>query len=195
MRRHVTFAAATAGIMLLLAAPAQLAAQDPAHAGMHGPQTTGAASPDASRLGGQAAFATIAEVIRLLEADSTTDWSTVDLERLRAHLADMDAVTLHAQVAREDLPNGARFTVRGDAATVAAARRMATSHTPTLHEERGWEMRVSDAGAPLVVTVTAPDSAASTRIRALGLVGLLATGDHHAMHHVAIARGQIATRD
>ena len=192
MRRHITFTAATAGIMLLLAAPAQLAAQDHAHAGMHGQQATGAASPDAARLGGQAAFATIAEVIRLLEADSTTDWSTVDLERLRAHLADMDAVTLRAQVAREDVPNGARFTVRGDATTLAAARRMATAHAPMLRGERGWEMRVSDAGAPLVVTVTGPDSAAATRIRALGLVGLLGTGEHHALHHVAIARGQLA---
>lgn len=32
---------------------------------------------------GQEAFATIAEIVRLLDADSTTDWSKVDLEALR----------------------------------------------------------------------------------------------------------------
>ena len=191
MRLQLRSAAATAGIMLLLAAPAQLAAQDHAHAGMHGQQPTGATAPDASRLGGQAAFATIAEVIRQLEADSTTDWTRVDLERLRAHLVDMDAVTLRSSIAREDVPGGARFTVRGDERVVAATRRMATAHAPMLRAERGWEMRVADAGTPLVVTVTGADSAATARIRALGLVGLLATGDHHAMHHVAIARGEL----
>ena len=35
--------------------------------------------------GGQGAFTAISEIIRLLEADSTTDWSRVNLERLRLH--------------------------------------------------------------------------------------------------------------
>ena len=45
---------------------------------------------------GQAAFATISEVVRLLKADSATDWSKVDIEALRRHLIDMDAVTMRS---------------------------------------------------------------------------------------------------
>ena len=182
-----------AAIMALAAAPAQLAAQGHGHDMSHAHDDAGVAAPapDAARLGGQAAFGTIAEVVRLLEADAGTDWRTVDLERLRAHLVDMDAVTLRSVVTREDVPNGARYLVRGDAATLAAAGRMLRAHAPTLHEERGWDAAVEEGDSLLRLTVTAPAGSPSSvaRIRALGLVGLLATGEHHALHHVAIARG------
>jgi hypothetical protein len=39
---------------------------------------------------GQDAFGAIAEVVQLLDADPQTDWSRVDLERLRQHLIDMN---------------------------------------------------------------------------------------------------------
>ena len=191
-RSHVVRVAALAVIVACVAAPAQLRAQAHVH-----DAPRGASSPDAVRLGGQAAFAAIAEVVRLLEADADTDWAKVDLERLRAHLADMDRVTLRAAAAREDVAGGARFTVRGDTGTLAAGARMMRAHAPILASERGWEARVEDAteaaGAVRVtVTARADDAAAAARIRALGFVGLLAAGDHHAAHHVAIARGDAA---
>lgn len=185
--RPVTLAAI---IMALAVSPAQLAAQSHAHDASHGQAT--AVTPDAARLGGQAAFATIAEVVRLLDADRSTDWAKVDLERLRAHLADMDRVTLRAIVARDDIDGGARFTVRGDTGTVAAAARLARAHAPALLAEQGYRAAVETSGDGVLVTVTvasARDPRAVSRIRALGFVGLLATGDHHAAHHVAMARG------
>jgi hypothetical protein len=46
----------------------------------------------------QAAFATIADVVRKLTADSTTDWSKVNIEALRLHLIDMDDVVMRSAV-------------------------------------------------------------------------------------------------
>ncbi|MDH5798016.1 MAG: hypothetical protein OEZ19_05580, partial [Paracoccaceae bacterium] len=60
---------------------------------------------------GQSAFAAIQEVVGLLLADPDTDWSKVDLERLRQHLIDMDNVTLRARVNSEDIDGGAVFIV------------------------------------------------------------------------------------
>ena len=45
---------------------------------------------------GQDAFGTIQEIVRILEADPTTDWSKVNIAALREHLIDMNEVTLHA---------------------------------------------------------------------------------------------------
>ena len=57
---------------------------------MAGMQVTAPAMP------GQDAFGAIAEVVRLLDADPETDWSKVDLERLRQHLIDMNEVVLRS---------------------------------------------------------------------------------------------------
>ena len=50
----------------------------------HHPMGTDAMQP------GQAAFGAMAEVVRTLEGDPATDWSKVDIERLRQHLIDMN---------------------------------------------------------------------------------------------------------
>ena len=43
---------------------------------------------------GQEAFGTIQEIVRILEADPTTDWSKVNIAALREHLIDMEEVTM-----------------------------------------------------------------------------------------------------
>jgi len=58
---------------------------------------------------GQAAFAAIQEIVGILEADPTTDWSKVNIEALRQHLIDMDNVTLRAEVKRR--PQCAKITI------------------------------------------------------------------------------------
>jgi hypothetical protein len=45
---------------------------------------------------GQDAFGAIQEIVAILEADSNTDWSKVDITALREHLIDMNEVTLKA---------------------------------------------------------------------------------------------------
>jgi hypothetical protein len=142
--------------------------------------------------GGQAAFAAIAEIVALLQADATTDWSKVNLERLRRHLVDMDLVTLRSRVVATPVAGGAQFVVRGTGETVAAIKRMTGAHVTMLANSGGPRVvrTVLPDGVRLVVTAADPaDTAAVARIRGLGFIGLMATGDHHAAHHMALARG------
>src|SRR5829696_3727851 len=107
-------------IALMTLAPATARAQA-AHEHDHG-------APSAPAEPGQSAFAAIAEIVRTLDADPATDWGRADVERLRAHLRDMDDVTLRAEERRDDVPGGARFSLRGTGRTVGAIQRMARAH-------------------------------------------------------------------
>jgi hypothetical protein len=107
-------AAVLGGLAATLLIPGPLRSQSHDHAGME------AAAPAASlvataadALAGQAAFETIAAVVRRLEADPSTDWSRVDIEALRRHLVDMDRVMMEAGVEATPLPGGARFAGYG----------------------------------------------------------------------------------
>ena len=49
-------------------------------------------------------------------------------------------------------------------------------------------------GVRLTVTAADPrDDKTVAKIRALGFIGLLTLGDHHAQHHMALARGEAMT--
>ena len=143
---------------------------------------------------GQEAFATIAEVVRILDADPRTDWAKVDLEALRQHLIDMDDVTMRATVRVEDVAGGAIFHVSGTGRTRDAIRRMTMSHGATITPADGftWSAVESPEGARVTVrAVNASDAKMVTRLRALGFVGILSLGDHHTAHHVGIADGSM----
>ena len=142
--------------------------------------------------GGQAAFAAIAEIVALLQADATTDWSKVNLERLRLHLVDMDLVTLRSRVAATPVVGGAQFVVRGTGETIAAIKRMTGAHVTMLANNGGPRVvrtELTDGVRLLVTAVDTSDAGPVARVRALGFIGLMATGDHHAAHHLALARG------
>jgi hypothetical protein len=142
---------------------------------------------------GQAAYGAIAEVVRLLEADSTTDWSKVDLEALRQHLIDMDEVTLHSVVQQRSVPGGMTADVTGSGRVADAIRRMLPMHAKMLDASGTFRATASDIPGGVRFTVLAPnpaDAAAVARIRGLGFAGLLTDGDHHARHHLALARGE-----
>ncbi len=149
---------------------------------------------------GQAAFAVIADVVRQLEADPATDWTRVDIERLRQHLIDMDEVMMRSSVRMTAVEGGARFTVRGAPKTAAAIQRMLTAHAGMLSAMPASSAMVGTAvvasvraradGADFTVTAAIPqDARAVARIRGLGFAGLLTVGEHHAAHHLALARG------
>lgn len=143
---------------------------------------------------GQEAFATIAEVVRILDADPRTDWSKVDLEALRQHLIDMDDVTMRAAVRVEDVAGGAIFHVSGTDRTRDAIRRMTMSHGATITPADGftWNAVESPDGARVTVrAVNTTDVRMVTRLRALGFVGILSLGDHHTAHHIGIADGSM----
>jgi len=141
---------------------------------------------------GQSAFATIAEIVRILQADPDTDWDAVNIDALRMHLVDMDAVTLRARAVTTDVDGGAAFDVTSTNARVTqAVRAMTIGHARTMSGVGGLTIKASeiDNGARMVVT---GDNAAM--IRGLGFFGVLGLGNHHQPHHIALARGEIAPR-
>jgi hypothetical protein len=153
----------------------------------------GQQSAAGSSLAGQAAFATIREVVRTLEADPNTDWSKVNIEALRQHLIDMDDVTMQSVVAQREIPGGFEADVTGSGRTVGAIRRMTKNHAAML--DAGSDYRASATDIPggarvRVVARNQSDARAVSRVRGLGFAGILTEGDHHPMHHLALARGE-----
>lgn len=141
---------------------------------------------------GQAAFGAIKEVVALLESDSTTDWSKVDLEALRQHLIDMDRVTMRAQVRQTNTSGGLVIDATGDATVAAAIRRMVGAHAPMLDAMDQWRATATAIPDGMRLTVTARDAGDArtiARIRGLGFIGLMTEGEHHGPHHLMIARG------
>jgi hypothetical protein len=140
----------------------------------------------------QSAYAAIGEIVRILKADSTTDWSKVDLEAVRQHMIDMDEVTMLAVVSQKPVPGGVTMMVTGDAKVAAAITRMLTSHAGMLDQDPQYHATVAPITGGVRFTVTARDSSNAklvAMIRGMGFAGLLTEGDHHAMHHMALARG------
>lgn len=150
-----------------------------------------APTPGVATLPGQDAYGAIAEIVGLLDADSTTDWSKVDLEKLRQHLVDMSLVTLQSRVAQHAVPGGIDMTITGDERTAAAIRRMVTSHARQLGP-LGLAATADpvDGGVHFVVTAAdRRDARLASRVQGLGFIGLMTLGAHHTVHHLALARG------
>lgn len=142
---------------------------------------------------GQGAFAAIAEIVTLLQADAGTDWDRVDIAALRAHLIDMDDLINHAQVSVENIPQGAIFRIATKGPGGGAVQRMVPAHAPVLAGETGWSSSAEVGEDQIVWTVTAQNETteAATEIRALGFFGLMAVGGHHQAHHLAMASGHM----
>jgi hypothetical protein len=160
------------------------------HAPMHAIHGVAAAAPT---LPGQDAFGAIAEVVRILDADPTTDWSKVDLERLRQHLIDMNEVVLRSDIRHTILPGGVAMEISGAGRTEQAIRAMVAPHAAELDRMPAWSARTEPIPGGLRLTVLAkiPDDARTiARIRGLGFAGLMVEGAHHQAHHLAMARGQ-----
>lgn len=134
---------------------------------------------------GQGGFGALAEIVAMLRADPQTDWTRVDIAALVAHLRDMDALMTEASAEVSDIPGGAVFRIGRDTPGADAAWRMVPAHGPVLAAETGWHSSVEDQGDSLVWTVTG----AEAEIRALGFLGLMAVGNHHPAHHMALALG------
>ena len=105
---------------------------------------------------GQEAFGTIQEIVRILEADTATDWSKVNIGVLREHLIDMDEVTMRARASERMLDNGIEITVTSEGRTLDAIKRMIPAHTREL-AALGWSATTQDLpnGVKLVVTISA----------------------------------------
>jgi hypothetical protein len=153
------------------------------------------AASDRSRPGskpirsGQAAFGAIQEVIEILEADPTTDWSKVDIEALRRHLVDMDNVTLRAEVKSEPVEGGMRFIVSGVGPVKDSIQRMVTAHAATMSGAGDWTFTATETEAGAILTIVSPPHDIA-KLRGLGFIGIMTRGMHHPQHHLMIARGR-----
>lgn len=139
---------------------------------------------------GQSAFAALAEIVAILEADPATDWSEVDIPTLREHLVDMNQLILNAAAVERSIADGLEVTITGEGRTVDAIQRMVPAHAIELSKIPSWSATTElvDDGARLIVTSI--ERSGKTKLRGLGFFGLMATGSHHQMHHLAIARGE-----
>jgi hypothetical protein len=144
-------------------------------------------------LPGQDAFGAIQEIVRILETDPATDWTKVNLERLRQHLIDMNEVTLRAGVKAESVSGGLRMEITGTGRTEQAIRGMVGPHANELNQMKEWSATAETIPGGVRLTVVAKDAADAktiARIRGLGFIGLLVQGAHHQPHHLAMARGE-----
>lgn len=165
------------------------------HAAMDRAQPSASLTPTEA---GQGAFAAIQQIVRILKADSSTDWSKVNLEALRQHLIDMNDVVLHARVAQHDVAGGFEAEVTGQGRTADAIRRMLTEHSRMMEMMGGYHAAATPitGGARFVVTaLDSNDRGMVAQLRGLGVIGVLADGDHHPMHHLALARGEPMMHD
>ena len=154
--------------------------------GMMGDRMAAGAIPT---LSGQDAFAAVQEVVRILLADSNTDWSKVNLDQLREHLIDMNEVTLHAAAAVQPVDGGNQANVTGEGRTLDAIRRMVPDHAQEINGQNGWQARTEASPNGVTLYVTSSDPKQVAIIRGLGFIGVMASGKHHQMHHLMMAKG------
>lgn len=141
---------------------------------------------------GQDAFGAIQEIVRILESDTKTDWTKVNIGALREHLIDMNEVTLHAAASQRFVDNGIEITVTGEGRTLVAIKRMVPAHVNELHEI-GWNAKSDDLPNGVKLTVFASEAHPLTKLKALGFMGMMVQGGHHQPHHLMMAIGQLDT--
>jgi len=154
--------------------------------GMHGQHFGASGAPT---MPGQDAFGTIQEIVQILEADPSTDWSKVNIAALREHLIDMNEVTLRAATVERMLDNGIEIVVAGEGRTLEAIKRMVPAHVSELREI-GWNAKTEELPNGVKLTVTASEAAPLPKLKALGFMGIMVQGGHHQLHHLMMARGE-----
>lgn len=144
---------------------------------------------------GQAAFAALAEIVDMLNRDKNTNWETVDIDALRRHLVDMNALTLNAQVSTAIDGLTITHQVSGDGITLRALHAMVPAHAKQLTESFKWDTNTERTANGATLTIKANDPKQLQRFKALGFFGVMATGSHHQAHHFQMASGQSHVHD
>lgn len=184
------FSSILAGAFLILNVSGALAQTGSVHQLMHRDEPSANHGGGNPALPGQDAFGAIQEIIAILEADPSTDWSHVDISTLRLHLVDMNRLVMDTDVSEKSIDGGLEMTVTGQGRTLQAIQAMVPAHAPTIDGLNGWIVKaeVTASGAKLTVVATNPTEA--THIRGLGFYGLMVSGSHHQAHHLGLARGE-----
>ena len=140
---------------------------------------------------GQSAFAAIHEIVEMLEADPKTDWSKVNVDALRQHLIDMDNMTLYAKITYEPIANGEHIHVSGKGEVRHSIQRMVMMHAAMAGDTVNWHMEAARAPDGADINVVAISPPGLKKMKALGLMGMMAEGVHHSRHHMMLARGSM----
>lgn len=141
-------------------------------------------------LPGQDAFGAIEEIVAILEADSSTDWSRVDIATLRTHLVDMNQLVMDTDVRENTIDGGLEITVTGQGRTLQAIQTMVPAHALMIDGQNGWTVKADVTVTGSKLTVTSVDAKETAHIRGLGFYGLMVSGSHHQIHHLGLARGE-----
>ena len=159
--------------------------QEPAEAGGSRVFTSPLTEP------GNDVFATLQEVVNQLLQDDSTDWEKVDLESLRQHLIDMENFTVNVQfVSKTDIEQGVQVIVEPSTTQAAdSLDRALSAHPAVLEQETGWSMVFEKLGKSYKIQITSTNSDDVKKIRALGYIGIMTMGNHHQLHHWAMASG------
>ena len=158
--------------------------------GMHSQHNMGSPAAGVATLAGQDAFGAIQEIIAILEADASTDWTKVDISALRSHLVNMNRLVIDAEVAEETIAGGLRIAISGQGKTLDAVQEMVIAHASTINGYNGWSVIAELTSQGATLTATSGDEGEAAHIRGLGFFGLMASGSHHQMHHLSLARGE-----
>lgn len=140
---------------------------------------------------GEAGFAAIAEIVSMLSADPKTDWSKININGLRDHLVLMNSLVTGAVVRESVSLNGFRFEVTGGQTSILAAiRQMVPAHAMELDKMEEFTASTESIDGGVALMITGNTDLSRAKIKGLGFFGLMATGSHHQMHHLAMALGQ-----
>ena len=139
---------------------------------------------------GQSAFEAIAEIVVILDTDEFTDWSSVSIDALRAHLVDMDRLMLNS-IAESKVLDDQRieFQVRAKEQALSAVHGMVPAHAQMVSELTGWQISIIRETTGAVVTVETDSPDALIRLKGLGFYGFMTIGAHHQAHHLKMAKG------
>ena len=130
------------------------------------------------------------EIVEILEADPAIDWSKVNLDRLRQHLIDMHEVTLRANATVQPIQGGIQMTVTGSGRTLEAIQRMIPAQASEINGKNRWQAWTQTTPDGVTFVVTSADPKQVEIIRGLGFIGIMASGTHHQMHHLMMAKGE-----
>ncbi|NQZ30949.1 MAG: hypothetical protein HRU06_06720 [Oceanospirillaceae bacterium] len=141
---------------------------------------------------GNDAFGTIQEIINILQRDPSVDWRRVNLEALRVHLIEMQDMTLNVEVIKQKpIKNGFVAVIKATSRRAEfSLTKVLAVHPKMLAIENGYNMAVASENNQFKITVTATNEQDIIKLQGLGYIGVMALGNHHQMHHLAIAKGQ-----
>lgn len=179
------------GLIVLIGFALSSAAYGQNHSGHVAGMSHGDDSATLPSEAGQSAFAALAEIVAILEADPHTDWSSVSIDALRTHLVDMDQLTLSSVVRTQMLDDQQiKFYVSGEGRTVKAIQTMVPTHAGMVRASTGWNIDVERESDGVTLTVNPGSPEMLTKLKALGFFGFMTIGAHHQSHHLQMATGQ-----